>query len=90
MLHQLFDLGVKGQDNVMMVHNIPSNGHAPIYQISLTYLERQTVMARTSFTFIFSLFDFFVKGQGQTNDMMGRNTPSYSHAPTYQILLTYL
>jgi hypothetical protein len=30
-----------------MVCNTPPYGHAPIYQISLTYLERQNVMART-------------------------------------------
>jgi hypothetical protein len=27
----------------------PPYGHAPTYQISLTYLERQKVMVRTSF-----------------------------------------
>jgi hypothetical protein len=40
---QLFDLEVKGQGptNVIMVHDTPSYGHAPTYEISLTYLERQ-------------------------------------------------
>jgi hypothetical protein len=40
---QLFDLEVKGQGptKVIMVCNTPSYGHAPTYQISLTYLERQ-------------------------------------------------
>ena len=40
---QLFDLEVKGQGptKVIMVHNTPPYGHAPTYQISLTYLERQ-------------------------------------------------
>jgi hypothetical protein len=40
---QLFDLEVKGQGHtkVITVHNIPPYGHAPTYQISLTYLERQ-------------------------------------------------
>ena len=40
---QLFDLEVKGQGptKVMMVHDTPPYGHAPTYQISLTYLERQ-------------------------------------------------
>jgi hypothetical protein len=39
----LFDLEVKGQDpmKVIMVHDTPPYGHAPTYQISLTYLERQ-------------------------------------------------
>ena len=39
---------------------------------------------------ILHLFDFLVKGQGQTNVMLVRETPSYSHIPTYQISLTYL
>jgi hypothetical protein len=40
---QLFDLEVKGQGptKVIMVRDTPSYGHAPTYQISLTYLERQ-------------------------------------------------
>jgi hypothetical protein len=40
---QLFDLEVKGQGptKVMTVRYTPPYGHAPTYQISLTYLERQ-------------------------------------------------
>ena len=40
---QLFDLQVKGQGptKVIMVRDTPPYGHAPTYQISLTYLERQ-------------------------------------------------
>ena len=40
---QLFDLEVKGQGStkVIMVCNTPPYGHAPTYQISLTYLERK-------------------------------------------------
>ena len=40
---QLFDLEVKGQGptKVIMVHDTSPYGHAPTYQISLTYLERQ-------------------------------------------------
>ena len=40
---QLFDLEVKGQGptKVIMVCNTPPYGHAPTYQISLTYLKRQ-------------------------------------------------
>ena len=39
---QLIDLKVKGQGqmNVMMVCDTPCYGHAPTYQISLTYHER--------------------------------------------------
>jgi hypothetical protein len=40
---QLFNLEVKGQGptKVIMVRDTPPYGHAPTYQISLTYLERQ-------------------------------------------------
>ena len=40
---QLFDLEVKGQGptKIIMVRETPPYGHAPTYQISLTYLERQ-------------------------------------------------
>ena len=40
---QLFDLEVKSQGpmKIIMVHDTPYYGHAPTYQISLTYLERQ-------------------------------------------------
>ena len=40
---QLFDLDVKGQGpiKVITVRGTPPYGHAPTYQISLTYVERQ-------------------------------------------------
>ena len=40
---QLFDLKVKSQGpmKVIMVRDTPPYGHAPTYQISLTYIERQ-------------------------------------------------
>jgi hypothetical protein len=40
---QLFDLEVKGQGptKIIMVRETLPYGHAPTYQISLTYLERQ-------------------------------------------------
>jgi hypothetical protein len=40
---QLFDLEVKGQGStkIITVRDIPPYCHAPTYQISLTYLERQ-------------------------------------------------
>ena len=42
--YQLFDLEVKGQGQnvVMMVHDTSSHEYTPTYQISLTYLKRQT------------------------------------------------
>ena len=36
------------------------------------------------------LFDLEVKGQGPTKVIIVRYTPPYGHAPTYEILLTYL
>ena len=43
---QLFDLEVKGQGptGVITVRDTPPYGHAPTYQISLTYLERQKLL----------------------------------------------
>jgi hypothetical protein len=40
---QLFDLEINGQGptKVITVRDTPPYGHAPTYQISLTYLERQ-------------------------------------------------
>jgi hypothetical protein len=40
---QLFDLEIKGQGptKVIMVRDTPPYGHAPTYQISLSYIERQ-------------------------------------------------
>jgi hypothetical protein len=40
---ELFDLQVKGQGppKIIMVRDTPPYGHAPTYQLSLTYLERQ-------------------------------------------------
>ena len=44
---QLFDLEVKGQGptKVITVRDTPPYNHAPTYQISLTYLKRQTSYA---------------------------------------------
>ena len=69
-----------------MVHDTPLYGHAPTYQISLTYLERQKkyvpdkkILSKKP------LFDLEVKGQGPMKVIMVRDTPPYGHAPTYQI-----
>ena len=65
---------------VMIVRNTPANGDTHNYQISLHYLERQTSYGQDK---ILPLFNLGVKGQGQMNNMMVRNTPSNSDAPTY-------
>ena len=45
---QLFDLEVKGQGSkkVIMVCDTPPYGHAPTYQISLTYLKTKMLWSR--------------------------------------------
>ena len=47
---QLFDLEVKGQGpiKVIMVCDKPPYGHAPTYEISLTYLERNNYLTLRS------------------------------------------
>ena len=85
---QLFDLEVKDQDptKVITVHDTPPYSHAPTYQISLTYLERQKCYGpEKKILFKKQLFDLEVKGQGPMKVIMACNTPPYGHAPTYQI-----
>jgi hypothetical protein len=74
-----------------MVRNTPPYGHAPTYQLSLTYLERQKCYGPDKkILFKKQLFDLEVKGQGPTKVIMVRETPPCGHAPTYEISLTYL
>ena len=90
---QLFDLEVKGQGatQVITVCDTPPYFHAPTYQISLTYLERQTCYGPDKkILFKKQLFDLQVKGQGHTKVITVRYTPPYVHTPIYQISLTYL
>ena len=90
---QLFDLEVTGQGTtkVMTVRDTLPYGHAPTYQISLTYLERQKCYGPDKkILFKKQLFDLEVKGQGPTKVITVRETPPYGRAPTYQISLTYL
>jgi hypothetical protein len=85
---QLFDLEVKGQGptKVNMIRNTLPYGHAPTYQISLTYLERpKSYGPDKKILFKKQLFDLEVKGQGPTKVITVRDTPPYGHAPTYQI-----
>ena len=85
---QLFDLEVNGQGptKVIMARDTLSYGHAPTYQISLTYLERQKCYGPDKkILFKKTLFDLEVKGQGPTEVIMVCDTPPYGHAPTYQI-----
>ena len=74
-----------------MVCDTPPYGHAHTYQISLTYLERQKCYGPENKILLKkTLFDLEVKGQGPTKVIMVCDTPSYGHALTYQISLTYL
>ena len=64
---QLFDLEVKGNGptKVITVCDTPPYGHAPTYQISLAYLERQKCYGPDKkIIFKKQLFDHEVKGQG--------------------------
>ena len=85
---QLFDLEVNGQDptKVITVCDTPPYGHAPTYQISLTYLERQKCYGLDKkILFKKQLFDLEVKGQRPTKVITVCDRPPYGHAPTYQI-----
>ena len=63
-------------------------GHAPKYQISWTYLERQKCYGLDKkILFKKTSFDLEVKVPRRS---LRYATPSYGHAPTYQISLTYL
>ena len=88
---KLYDLEVKGPTKVIMVHDTPPYGHAPTYQISLTYLERQKCYGPDKkILFKKQLFDLEVKGQSPTTVITVCDTPPYGHAPTYQIKFPYL
>jgi hypothetical protein len=87
---QLFDLEVTGQGptEVITARDTLPYGHAPTYQISLTYLERQNCYGPDKkILFKKQLFDLEVKCQGPTKVIMVRDTPPYGHprAPTYEI-----
>ena len=82
---QLLDLEVKGQGPTK-VCDTPPIGHAPIYQISLIYLERQKCYGPDKkILFKKQLFDLVVKGQGPTKVITVCDTLPCGHAPTYQI-----
>ena len=69
-----------------MVCDTPPYGHAPTYQIALTYLERQKCYGLDKkILFKKQLCDLEVKGQGPTKVITVRDTPPYGHAPKYQI-----
>ena len=91
-LFELFDLQVKGQGptKVITVCDTPPYGHAPTYQLSLTYFERQKCYGSDKkILFKKQLFDLEIKGQGPTKVIMVRDTAlGQCHAP--QISLTYL
>ena len=92
-LFELFDLEVKGQGptKIITVRDTPAYGHAPTYQLSLTYLQRKKCNGpEKKILFKKQLFDLEVKGQGPTNVITVHDTPPYGHVPTYQLSLTYL
>ena len=69
---------------VILVCDTPPYGHAPTYQISLTYLERQKCyVLDKKILFKKQLFDLEIKGQGPTKFIMVRDTALWSctHIP---------
>jgi hypothetical protein len=69
---------------VITVRDTPPHGHAPTYQISLTYLERQKWYGPDKkILFKKQLFDLEVKGQGPTKVIKVRNTPTFKTTPVY-------
>jgi hypothetical protein len=69
-----------------MAHGTPPYGHAPTYQISLTYLERKKCYGPDKkVLFKKQLYYLEVKGQGPMKVITVCDTPPYGHAPTYQI-----
>ena len=84
-LFELFDLEVKvqGPMKVITVRDSPHYGHAPKYQLSLTYIERQKCYGPDKkILFKKQLFDLEIKGQGPTKVITVRDTPPYGHAHT--------
>jgi hypothetical protein len=82
---QLFDFEVKGQGptKVITVCNTHPYGHAPTYQISLTYLEKQKCYGTNKkILFKNQFFDLEVKCQGPTKVTTVCDTPPYGHVPT--------
>ena len=68
---------------VITVRDTPPYGHAPTYQISLTYLEWQKCYGPDKkILFKKQLFDLEVKGQGPTKVIMVRDTLPYGYAYT--------
>ena len=91
-LFELFDLEVKGQGptKVIMVRDTPPYGHAPTYQLSLTYLERQKCYGPDKkILFKKQLFDLEVKGQGPTKVITVCDTPPYGHAHTNYLSMKF-
>ena len=77
---------VKVPTKVITVRDTPPYGHAPTYQILLTYLERKKCYGPDKkILFKKQLFDLKVKGQGPTKVIMVCDTPLYGHASTYHI-----
>jgi hypothetical protein len=67
-----------------MVWDTPPYGHAPTYQILLTYPERQKCYGPDKkILFKKQLCDLDGKGQCLTKVITVCDTPPYGHAPTY-------
>jgi hypothetical protein len=75
---------------VNTVCDTPPYGHAPTYQLSLTYLEREKCYGPDKkILFKKQLFDLEVKGQGPMNVITVRDTPPYGHAYTNYLSMKF-
>jgi hypothetical protein len=76
---KIFVLKVKGQGQtvIIVVRDTLSHHYTTTYQISLTYLKRQKVIAQTQTLKKYQLFDLKVKGQ--TEVTMKHDTPSHDN-----------
>ena len=80
-IRKIFDLKVKGQGQtvIMMVREIVFHHYTTTYQISLTYLKRQKVIAQTQKKKKkkYKLFDLKIKGQNEVT--MEHDTPFHDY-----------
>jgi hypothetical protein len=92
----LFDLEVKSQGHrkVIIVRDTPPYGHAPTYQISLTYASLTNLINNVvSSNKGVLIADIYIRTTVYINLKNIPHSPEGTlgyHAPTYQISLTYL
>jgi hypothetical protein len=85
-----YQVKAQGPTKVITVRDTSPYGHAPTYQISLTYLERQKCYGPDKkILFKKQLFDLEGKGQAPTKVITVRDTPPYGHAHTNHLSMKF-